>query len=82
MFFRQSQSRLKWFGHVQRRNCDYIRRKMLRLDLLGRSSGGSPKRRYMDVVRLLHISDIASAYLYSPVKITHWAHKLVIKINA
>ncbi|KAF3699483.1 hypothetical protein EXN66_Car015170 [Channa argus] len=42
---------LRWFGHVQRRNCEYIGRRMLRLELPGRRSRGRPKRRFMDVVR-------------------------------
>ncbi|KAK2896145.1 hypothetical protein Q8A73_015633 [Channa argus] len=45
------EARLRWFGHVQRRNCDYIGRRMLRLELPGRRSRGRPKRRFMDVVR-------------------------------
>ncbi|KAF3697472.1 hypothetical protein EXN66_Car013152 [Channa argus] len=42
---------LRWFGHVQRRNCEYICRRMLRLELPGRRSRGRAKRRFMDVVR-------------------------------
>ncbi|KAK2891510.1 hypothetical protein Q8A73_017175 [Channa argus] len=45
------EARLRWFGHVQRRNCEYIGRRMLRLELPGRRSRGRPKRRFMDVVR-------------------------------
>ena len=45
------EARLRWFGHVQRRNCEYISRRMLRLELPGRRSRGRPKRRFMDVVR-------------------------------
>ncbi|KAK2899617.1 hypothetical protein Q8A73_012746 [Channa argus] len=45
------EARLRWFGHVQRRNCEYIGRRMLRLELPGRRSRGRSKRRFMDVVR-------------------------------
>ncbi|KAK2902094.1 hypothetical protein Q8A73_011840 [Channa argus] len=45
------EARLRWFGHVQRRHCEYIGRRMLRLELPGRRSRGRPKRRFMDVVR-------------------------------
>ncbi|KAF3697499.1 hypothetical protein EXN66_Car013179 [Channa argus] len=45
------EDRLRWFGHVQRRNCEYISRRMLRLELPGRRSRGRAKRRFMDVVR-------------------------------
>ncbi|KAI5618019.1 hypothetical protein C0J50_22608, partial [Silurus asotus] len=38
--------RLKWFGHVQRRDMGYISRRMLRMETPGR-----PRRRLMDVVR-------------------------------
>ena len=44
------EARLRWFGHVQRRESEYIGR-MLRLELPGRRSRGRPKRRFMDVVR-------------------------------
>ncbi|KAF3694334.1 hypothetical protein EXN66_Car010010 [Channa argus] len=43
--------RLRWFGHVQRRDCEYIGRRMLRLELPVRRSRARPKRRFMDVVR-------------------------------
>ena len=40
---RKSETRLRWFGHEQRRNSEDIWRSMMRLDLLGRRSGGRPK---------------------------------------
>ncbi|KAK3558446.1 hypothetical protein QTP86_018105, partial [Hemibagrus guttatus] len=39
---------LRWFGHVQRRESEYIGRRMLDMELPGRRQRGRPKRRYMD----------------------------------
>ncbi|KAK3575295.1 hypothetical protein QTP86_023417 [Hemibagrus guttatus] len=41
-------ARLRWFGHVQRRDSEYIGRRMLDMGLPGRRQRGRPKRRYMD----------------------------------
>ncbi|KAI5085808.1 hypothetical protein C0J45_1025, partial [Silurus meridionalis] len=43
--------RLRWFGHVQRRNMSYIGRRMMRMEPPGRRKRGRPRRRFMDVVR-------------------------------
>ncbi|KAF7647206.1 hypothetical protein LDENG_00175930 [Lucifuga dentata] len=45
------EARLRWFGHVQRRDSEHIGRRMLRLELPGRRPRGRPKRRFMDVVK-------------------------------
>ena len=44
------EARLRWFGHVQRRDSEYIGRRMLSLELPGKRSRGRPKRRFMDAV--------------------------------
>ncbi|MCJ8738369.1 hypothetical protein PDJAM_G00034910 [Pangasius djambal] len=44
------EARLRWFGHVQRRESEYTGRRMLDMELLGRRRRGRPKRRYMDVI--------------------------------
>ncbi|KAI5093658.1 hypothetical protein C0J45_16796, partial [Silurus meridionalis] len=45
------EARLRWFGHVQRRDMGYIGRRMLRMEPPGRRKRGRPRRRFMDVVR-------------------------------
>lgn len=45
------EARLRWFGHVQRRDSPYIGRRMLEMELPGRRQRGRPKRRFMDTVR-------------------------------
>ncbi|KAK3519747.1 hypothetical protein QTP70_003914 [Hemibagrus guttatus] len=42
------EAKLRWFGHVQRRESEYIGRRMLDMELPGRRQRGRPKRRYMD----------------------------------
>ncbi|KAK3555667.1 hypothetical protein QTP86_025750, partial [Hemibagrus guttatus] len=44
------EARLRWFGHVQRRDSEYIGRRMLDMGLPGRRQRGRPKRWYMDVI--------------------------------
>jgi len=45
------EARLRWFGHVQRRDSGCVGRRMLEMELPGRRQRGRPKRRYMDAVR-------------------------------
>ena len=48
---RRREARLRWFGHVRRKDDGYIGRRMLRKELPGKRKRGRPKRRFMDVVR-------------------------------
>ncbi|KAK3523569.1 hypothetical protein QTP70_002478 [Hemibagrus guttatus] len=43
------EARLRWFGHVQRRESEYIGRRMLDMELPGRRQRGRPKRRVNDL---------------------------------
>ncbi|KAI5088777.1 hypothetical protein C0J45_21349, partial [Silurus meridionalis] len=45
------EARLRWFGHVQRRDMGCIGRRMLRMEPPGKRKRGRPRRRFMDVVR-------------------------------
>ena len=45
------EARLRWYGHVQRRNTEYIGKRMLCLELPGKRRRGRPKTRSMDVAR-------------------------------
>ena len=44
-------ARLRWYGHLQRKDDGYIGRRMLRMELPGKRKWGRPKRRLMDVVK-------------------------------
>ena len=49
------EARLRWYGHVLRKDDGYIGRRMLRMELPGKRKQGRPKRRLIDAV----IEDIA-----------------------
>ena len=44
-------ARLRWYGHVRRREAEYVGRRMLEMEVPGRRRRGRPMRRWMDVVR-------------------------------
>uniref|UniRef100_A0A8C4NFF6 ribonuclease H n=1 Tax=Eptatretus burgeri TaxID=7764 RepID=A0A8C4NFF6_EPTBU len=46
------EARLRWFGHVHRREAEYIGRRMLKMEPPGRRRRGRPKKRFMDTVRV------------------------------
>ena len=45
------EARLRWYGHLRRKDDGYIGRRMLRMELPGKRKRGRPKRRCMDVVK-------------------------------
>ena len=45
------EARLRWYGHLWRKDDGYIGRRMLRMELPGKRKRGRPKRRCMDVVK-------------------------------
>ena len=44
------EARLRWYGHVKRRDTDYVGQKVLNMELPGKRKRGRPKRRYMDTL--------------------------------
>ena len=44
-------ARLRWYGHVKRREEDYMRKRMMEMAVPGRRKRGRPRRRLMDLVR-------------------------------
>ena len=45
------EGRLRWYGHVMRRDQEYVGRKMMEMELPGKRRKGRPKRRFLDVVK-------------------------------
>ena len=48
---KMKEGRLSWYGHVMRRNQEYVGRKMIEMELPGKRRRGKPKRRFLDVVK-------------------------------
>ena len=45
------EGRLRWYGHVMRRDQEYVGRKMIEMELPGKRKRGRPKRKFLDVVK-------------------------------
>ena len=45
------EGRLRWYGHVMRRDQEHVGRKMMEMELPGKRRRGRPKRRFVDVVK-------------------------------
>ena len=45
------EGRLQWYGHVMRRDQEYVGRKIMEMELLGKRKRGRPKRRFLDIVK-------------------------------
>ena len=45
------EGRLRWYGHVMRRDQEYVGRKMMEMELPEKMRRGRPKRRFLDVVK-------------------------------
>ena len=48
---KMSEGQLKWYGHVMRREQEYVRRRVMKIELPGKRKRGRPKRRFLDVVK-------------------------------
>ena len=44
-------ARLRWFGHVKRREERYVGKRALKVKIPGKRRRGRPARRWMDVIR-------------------------------
>ena len=45
------EGRLRWYGHVMRRDQEYVGRKIIEMELPGKRKRGRPKRRFLNVVK-------------------------------
>ena len=45
---KKREGRLNWYGHVMRRDQEYVGRKMMEMELPGKRRRGRPKRRFLD----------------------------------
>ena len=43
--------KLRWYGHVMKRDQEHVGRKMMEMEILGKRKRGRPKRRILDVVK-------------------------------
>ena len=48
---KMKEGRLRWYGHVMRRDQEYVGRKMMKMELTGKRKRGRPKRRFLDIVK-------------------------------
>ena len=46
-----STSRLKWYGHVLRREDEYVGKRVVAMEVPGKRRRGRPKRRWLDSIR-------------------------------
>ena len=51
MKMKRREGRLRWYGHVMRRDKEYVGRKMMEMKLPGKRRRGRSKRRFVDVVK-------------------------------
>ena len=45
------EGRLRWYGHVMRKDQEYVGRKMMEMELPEKRKRGKLKRRFLDVVK-------------------------------
>ena len=45
------EGRLKWYEQVMKRDQEYVGRKMMEMELLGKRKRGRPKRRFLDILK-------------------------------
>ena len=45
------ESRFKWYGHVLRREDEYVGKRVMAMEVPGKRMRGRPKRRWLDSIR-------------------------------
>ena len=45
------ESRLKWYGHVLRREDEYVGKRVMAMEVPGKRKRGRPKRMWLDTIR-------------------------------
>ena len=45
------ESRLKWYGHILRREDEYVGKRVMVMEVPGKRRRGRPKRRWLDNIR-------------------------------
>ena len=45
------ESRLKWYGHVLRREDEYVGKRLMGMEVQGKRRRGRPNRRWLDSIR-------------------------------
>ena len=45
------EGRLRWYGHVMRRDLEYVWRMMMKMELPGKRRRWRPKRKFLDLVK-------------------------------
>ena len=48
---KMTEGRLRWYGHLMRREKEYVGRKMIKMELLGKRKRGKPKKRFLNLVK-------------------------------
>ena len=48
---KMKEGRLRWYGHVMRRDQEYVRRRVIEMESPGKRKRGRPKRRFLDVAK-------------------------------
>ena len=48
---KMKEGRLRWYGHVKRRDQEYVGRRVMKMELPEKRKRGRPKRRFLDVVK-------------------------------
>ena len=48
---RMREGRLRWYGHVMKRDKEYVRRKMIEMELSGKRKRGKPTRKFLNLAK-------------------------------